>query len=140
MSGIDLVASFNAEFLVADKYLQNQPPDRSEETQRDVEEGTATLAVSEKGERDLVAWVARKWQAQLDTWWMYGEPVFWCEHIRPDDDEQPSWSGSCAFLARWPATSALTAFVLPCSPGRAPRSAAHAARRRPKPFLAEPQA
>ena len=89
MSGIDLVASFSAEFLVADKYLQNQPPDRSEETQRNVAEGTATLAVSEKGEQDLIAWVARKWQAQLDTWWMYGEPVFWCEHIRPDDDEQP---------------------------------------------------
>lgn len=43
MSGIDLVASFNAQLLVADKYLQNQAPDRSEETQRNVEEGDLGL-------------------------------------------------------------------------------------------------
>jgi hypothetical protein len=25
----------------------------------------------------------------MDVFWMVGEPVFWCEHIEPDEDEQP---------------------------------------------------
>lgn len=89
MWGAQLVASFNARFLVPDEFPKNAPPDRRDETNRSVEEGAATLHTDEEGGERLVNWVARKWQAQLDAWWLYGEPVFWCEHIASDDDEQP---------------------------------------------------
>ena len=73
MSGMDLVASFDAEFLVADKYLQNQPPDRGEEMRRR-RGGHRDPGRSKKANKTWCAWVSRKWQAQLDTWSMSGEP------------------------------------------------------------------
>jgi hypothetical protein len=87
MCGAELVASFNAQFLVPDEYPSDAPPDRTDETQRNVEEGAATLQTDEEGGERLMNWVDRKWLARLDAWWLFGEPVFWCEHITSDDDE-----------------------------------------------------
>lgn len=87
--GTELVASFHAQLLELDKFEKKTPPDRSEETQRSVEESATSLAAGKEPAQRLLAWVARQWEAQLDAWWLLGEPVFWCEHIAPDDDEQP---------------------------------------------------
>lgn len=89
MSGTELVASFSAQFLTLDKYEQKPSPDRSEQARRMIGEGTSNLTADEEGQERLEAWVAREWQEQLDKWWLFGEPVFWCEHIAPDGDEQP---------------------------------------------------
>ena len=39
-----------------------------------MEEGAATLHTDEEGRELLVNWVASKWLAQLDAWWLFGDP------------------------------------------------------------------
>ena len=93
-----------------------------DETARSVTEGASVLQTDEEGAGRLADWVADRWQAQLDVWHLYGEPVFWCDHIDEDEDEQPlmEWfmrfpaavtCDKCAALIRqhmvardWPAT------------------------------------
>ena len=89
MCGTDLVASFHVQYIDPAGYGKAEPPDRRDETQLSVDESAAVLETGEEGGARLVDWVATKWQAQLDAWYMYGEPVFWCDHIEEDDDEQP---------------------------------------------------
>lgn len=84
-----VVASFKAELLSADRYGEEPVPDRREETHRHVMETTSYTVTDDDGGARLTAWVAGKWQQQLDAWWLFGEPVFWCEHLEPDDDDQP---------------------------------------------------
>lgn len=87
--GAGLVASFHVQYIDAEGYGKSEPPDRRAETQRSVKESDATLETDEIGGALLVDWVAAKWQAQLDAWYMYSEPVFWCDHVDEHADEQP---------------------------------------------------
>lgn len=89
MCGTDLVASFHVQYIDAEGYGKSEPPDRRAETQRSVDESAETRETDEKGGALRVDWVAAKWQVQLNAWYMYGEPVFWCDHVDEHADEQP---------------------------------------------------
>jgi hypothetical protein len=91
VSGAQPVAWFIPQYLSADKRTvgPSAPPDRSVETYLNVQVGGSKSGADEHPDERKLSWVDQKWKTQLDAWWLFGEPVFWCSHIEPDVDDQP---------------------------------------------------
>ena len=89
MCDTDLLASFTVQLLSADQFPVKTPPDRSAETLRNIHSDDGQPVTDQACSDRLLSWVGRKWQEQLDTWWLYGGVVFWCSHIKPEEEDQP---------------------------------------------------
>ena len=90
LGGETVLASFVPQVISAEDRVNGpslDPPDRRDEARASIRAGGGEpVQDAEQGAR-ILTWVGQKWIAQLDEWRLFGEPIYWCEHVDPAVDE-----------------------------------------------------